>query len=178
MKKKIRTFDRIILSWIRKIPSWMRPCMIFFTTLGLPIFTVGSSALIIGFGIGKQRDDLIIGGSIAIITLMAASLLKLILRRKRPTNDYVEQMFFDTFSFPSGHSAGSVASYGLLCLLLLANGSALALVGAGALVVTVLIIGISRVYLGAHYASDVLGGWIIGIVGLIAICIESGLINT
>jgi len=169
MKKSTRNFDRTIQKLVDRLPIWVQPYMIFITTLGQPIFTVGSSALVIGVGIGKNQDDLIIAGSIAIITLNIATLLKLALRRKRPVTDYSEQMFFDTFSFPSGHAAGSLVSYGLLCHLLFLPGSVL-LNAAGAIVaILILCIGVSRVYLGAHYASDIVGGWIIGTIGLVTL---------
>jgi undecaprenyl-diphosphatase len=143
--------------------------MIFVTTLGQPLFTVGSSMLVIGIGIGKNQDELIIAGSIAIITLNIATLLKLALRRKRPVTDYSEQMFFDTFSFPSGHASGSLVSYGLLCHLLFLPGSVLLSFTGVILALLIVLIGVSRVYLGAHYASDIVGGWIIGAIGLATI---------
>ena len=69
-----------------------------------------------------------------------------------------------TLSFPSGHSMGSLVGYGLLAYLLVlvlpSRSARLAAVcGLGLLV---LAIGFSRVYLGAHYLSDVLGGFAVG----------------
>ncbi len=67
-------------------------------------------------------------------------------------------------SFPSGHSMASIVTYGLLAYLLFLalhgrwKRSALVIVA----LVVVLAIGFSRIYLGAHYASDVVGGFAIG----------------
>jgi undecaprenyl-diphosphatase len=77
-------------------------------------------------------------------------------------------------SFPSGHSMGSIVTYGLLAYLLFltvrGRVSRVALVTVALL--TVLAIGFSRIYLGAHYASDVLGGFAIGGAWLAA-CISA-----
>lgn len=62
-----------------------------------------------------------------------------------------------SYSFPSGHSAGSMMLFGALALLV---GGRAAWLGAGAIIA---LIGISRVWLGVHWPSDVLAGWIEGI---------------
>jgi len=73
------------------------------------------------------------------------------------------------FSFPSAHSASAVALYLMLALI---AGSVLhkklswvAWVAAGLLVAA---IGLSRVYLGAHYPTDVLAGWLTGGIVVVA----------
>jgi membrane-associated phospholipid phosphatase len=67
-------------------------------------------------------------------------------------------------SFPSGHSMGSIVTYGLLAYLLFLTVKGR--VARAALVIValliVLAIGFSRIYLGAHYASDVVGGFAVG----------------
>ncbi|WP_175485522.1 phosphatase PAP2 family protein [Pseudoxanthomonas sp. GM95] len=73
----------------------------------------------------------------------------------------------DTFSFPSGHAMGSMTF--VVVLVLLAWGSrwrwpVLLLAGAFALAV-----GVSRIYLGVHYPSDILGGWAASIAWVVGI---------
>jgi undecaprenyl-diphosphatase len=66
-------------------------------------------------------------------------------------------------SFPSGHSMASVFAYGMLAyLLVLLLPRRQALAALPALMLLVLLIGFSRMYLGAHYLSDVLGGFAMG----------------
>ncbi|HXY73672.1 MAG TPA: bifunctional DedA family/phosphatase PAP2 family protein [Actinomycetota bacterium] len=103
--------------------------------------------------------------------LLAAALLgavalydivKPIVGRARPP----EQFWIGTFSgwsFPSGHSAQSIAFYGMLAFLLSRSRSSRvrAWLWCGALLVT-LIVGGSRIYLGAHWMTDVLGGYALG----------------
>ncbi len=69
------------------------------------------------------------------------------------------------YSFPSGHSLCSFCFYGMMTALFVArvrNGFARAVIVA---VATLIIagVGLSRVYLGVHYPTDVLGGWLIGL---------------
>jgi undecaprenyl-diphosphatase len=69
------------------------------------------------------------------------------------------------YAFPSGHAATAVALYGTLALIASAHlrGRASLAVLAGGLGLA-LAIGVTRVYLGAHYPSDVLAGWAVGAV--------------
>jgi undecaprenyl-diphosphatase len=98
--------------------------------------------------------------------------LKLIFQRPRP--EFQDPAVHEsTASFPSGHSMTSVVAYGLLAYLL---GRRLRrrwqrLAVAGAAVPLVLGIGFSRIYLGAHYFSDVAGGFSVGLAWLV-VCIS------
>lgn len=96
--------------------------------------------------------------------------MKLLLHRDRPLTEYVAQMHFETFSFPSGHSTGSMVAYGLLAYVAWQiapspwNYIAVA-IGVG----IILLVGVSRIYLGAHFPSDVVAGWLLGALGLFVI---------
>lgn len=82
----------------------------------------------------------------------------------RPRPDILRLVEIGGFSFPSGHSMASIIFYGFFIYLAAryaGNRSKYAI--ATALSTLVLLIGISRIYLGVHYASDVLGGFIIGL---------------
>ena len=78
-------------------------------------------------------------------------------------------------SFPSGHSLGSIVCYGALFLVFLpATRGRWRAVFTGVIVALIALIGISRILLGVHYLSDVLGGWTLGItwLGLTAFAFE------
>jgi membrane-associated phospholipid phosphatase len=77
-----------------------------------------------------------------------------------------------SYSFPSGHSAGSVAGYGLMayCLALRWPGRRRRLGLVVGLGLVVLLIGFSRIYLGRHFLSDVLAGFALGTAWL-ALCV-------
>lgn len=94
--------------------------------------------------------------------------LKWLFQRPRPalTEPLVQ---LATSSFPSGHAVASTVFYGTLCALVFARARspvlrALAAVGAA---VMVLLVCFGRVYLGAHYLSDVLAGVAVGIACLL-----------
>ncbi len=122
-----------------------------------------------GYGFALNKDFYLIAGFIAIATITVSSVLKIVLRRSRPVNQYVENMLFKTFSFPSGHAAGSLVSYGLVAIVISYRWPELAIAALATVAIVIFFIGLSRVYLGAHYASDVIGGWIVGLIGVIAI---------
>jgi undecaprenyl-diphosphatase len=93
-------------------------------------------------------------------TQLAVDLIKSAVERPRPDLALTDAA---GYSFPSGHSATSVALYALLfyALARLARGhSRRAIVLCGAAIATA--VGISRVWLGAHYPTDVLAGWAVG----------------
>jgi undecaprenyl-diphosphatase len=98
--------------------------------------------------------------------------LKLAVHRARPPGA-LELLKRFSYSFPSGHTMGSVVGYGMLAYILVTfwakTHRARVLIVAATLLL-VLMIGLSRIYLGVHYTSDVLGGFAAGSVWLV-VCI-------
>lgn len=92
--------------------------------------------------------------------------IKMIVRRERPIGSLVTE---DGFSFPSGHSMLSMAFYGFLIYLIhkskIKQDYKDMLIAA--LSALIFMIGFSRIYLGVHYPSDVIGGFAITISYLI-----------
>jgi undecaprenyl-diphosphatase len=96
------------------------------------------------------------------------SALKLLFRRARPLYDH-GLLTEHSFSFPSGHAFGAMVFYGMLAYVLLRlvpTRFHRAVIAAS--VSMVCLIGVSRVLLQVHYASDVLGGFASGAVWLVA----------
>jgi membrane-associated phospholipid phosphatase len=88
------------------------------------------------------------------------AVLKLVFHRQRPEFSYVH---LDTYSFPSGHAAGATAIYGIVVYLLVRDSRTLSRVlAAGGFTALVVIVAFSRLYLEAHYLSDVLAGCSLG----------------
>lgn len=141
--------------------------MRFLSFIGHPIVTVSGLLAVIIWGFIQHRPTLVLAAVICAATLVLNSILKLAFRRARPENDYTQSMLLDTFSFPSGHSANAAVIFGFIAYVTLNMLVApWAYVVAALLILLVIGVGISRVYLGAHYPSDVLIGWLVGSMGL------------
>jgi undecaprenyl-diphosphatase len=108
----------------------------------------------------RRNDAFFVAASAAGIEVLNGG-LKLLFHRPRPELAYVH---LDTYSFPSGHAAGSAAIYAVVLYVLatqLASVRARAVLAVG-YVVLVAAVGFSRLYLEAHYLSDVLAGISLG----------------
>ena len=162
----MRKLDRQFTAAVQSLPPSTRGYFRLMTLIGQPVFALLSAAVISYYGEYTGNVQLVAAGIIVAIALLLASGLKYLLRRKRPLTDYAAAMFFKTYSFPSGHAAASTSCYGLVVYLLLASGSIFAVTAGMILIPVVLSIGISRVYLGAHFPTDVIGGWLLGGIGL------------
>ena len=141
----------------------------FVSFLGKPIFLL--------FAIGIPGAWILYHGGRKLAIFLAVTCLggglvdtivKVVVGRPRPV---VEQPIVEAFgnSFPSGHSMASVVCYGALLLVfmpLMSNRVRNLAIGAYALLV--IAIGFSRLMLGVHFISDVLGGYVLGVAWLAA----------
>jgi membrane-associated phospholipid phosphatase len=156
-------FDSSLAKRAKRLPSQIRPLMQAATLCGgsVPVLII----LCIEYFVAQpnaKRSVVFLASSILI-----DAVLKEFIHRPRPDTLYVSLMRFKTHSFPSGHAFGSITAYGFITYqLLIYTPLAWSVVAATLCSVLIATIGISRVYLGAHYPSDVIGGWIFGSVCL------------
>ena len=132
------------------------------------------SSIILITAIALKKEKYFLCSLMISVNLAAGSLLNYILKqlfhRTRP--DLLKLIEIGGYSFPSGHSMTAMIFYGFLIYLSIRYLKHwLKYYIVGALCLLVLTIGVSRIYLGVHYASDVLGGFIIGL-GWLAIFIK------
>jgi len=90
-------------------------------------------------------------------------ILKLLFALPRPT-DPIALVTLDSFSFPSGHAAAAATLYGFLLWMMLGTGTTgrIRVFFAGIFFLLIILVGFSRLYLGVHYLTDVLAGYIVG----------------
>jgi undecaprenyl-diphosphatase len=173
MRIFVTALDSRMMEIVQNWPSWLRPIMRSATFIGLPVFTITIGLIMAITGVLSGSASLLFAGVVIVGTIGVGSVLKLFFRRTRPLTDYVVRMRFSSFSLPSGHAVGGVVTYGALGYLIAAPlaSSFSVIIFTGGLLVAFLI-GTSRVYLGAHYPSDVVAGWLLGAVGLLTIILN------
>ena len=135
------------------------------TWFGSPICLILITILLFVL-IKNKKIGLLITINLVAITILN-QLLKFILQRPRPEEFRVINE--TGYSFPSGHSMISAAVYGLLIYLIYKNIKNKHTKNVLIIILSLLIImiGISRIYLGVHYTSDVLAGFLLSISYLI-----------
>jgi membrane-associated phospholipid phosphatase len=140
-----------------------------FTFLGTHTFLIPANLLLTAWFllIKKRHWYSIKVPSVALSSLLLMFILKLIFHRDRPVDPLLQVA--KGFSFPSGHALMSVTFYGLLVLIVWQNVKQTWLKWTLSVFLILLIsaIGLSRVYLRVHYASDVLAGFAVGLVWLL-----------
>lgn len=173
LESEVERFDGSIIQFFYQIKSDALDVILFvFTELGSLWFLTVFSFIVISVLWFKKKDKwsivfFIIGiGGGGLLT----KLLKYYYGRERPSID--ETIDAIGYSFPSGHSMGSLIFYGFLSYFIFRSDIRKKLKWAALFIcgVFIIFIGTSRVYLGAHYPSDVIAGYLAGSIWLI-LCI-------
>ena len=125
-----------------------------------------SLTLILFITLKNKRVGILVASNVVIITVIN-QLFKFMLQRPRPTEFRIINE--SGYSFPSGHSMVSMAFYGFLAYLIYKNvkNKCIKWISIALLLLLPVLIGISRIYLGVHYTSDVLAGFLISVSYLI-----------
>jgi len=186
----LRSVDQPVADWFAgHRVAWLTAVMRVVTTLGRPLGV--TLAVVAVVGLVEWRARRFWPGLIAAVVLGGAQLLetsiKAIVARPRPPSTlWAHGVSASGFSFPSGHATLAAAGYGLIAALLaryLRTVRARAALWVAAAVATATV-GLSRVYLGVHWLSDVVAGWLIGALWLGLVCLvclvarRSGVIAT
>ncbi|MCG1009628.1 phosphatase PAP2 family protein [Salinicoccus sp. ID82-1] len=170
LEKELQSFDNAIVSFFDSIATPpLDTIYIIITELGAVWFLGALSAITILYLWVKPRDKW--GIVFFIITMGGGALLTTLLKqfygRNRPSIN--EAIDATGFSFPSGHSLGALIFYGFVAYIIIRRTRKRLVVILALIVASILIllIGTSRIYLGAHFPSDVLAGYSAGTVWLL-----------
>ena len=147
------------------ISDFATPIAKFITNFGGAIFLIALTIVLLVL-IKNKKIGISIFSNLVIVTILN-QLLKAILQRPRPTEYRIVEE--TGYSFPSGHSMVSMAFYGYLIYLIYkyVKNKYIKWISIVLLSILVCSIGISRIYLGVHYTSDVLGGFLISMAYLV-----------
>ena len=147
------------------ISDFATPIAKFITNFGGAIFLI-ILTIVLFILIKNKKIGLSILTNLVVITVLN-QIIKHILQRPRPTDFRIIEE--TGYSFPSGHSMVSMAFYGYLIYLVYKYIKNKYIKWISIILLSILIcsIGISRIYLGVHYTSDVLGGFLLSISYLI-----------
>lgn len=147
------------------ISDFATPIAKIITNFGGAIFLIVITVILFIL-IKNKKIGVAITTNLVLVALLN-QLLKNILQRPRPTEYRIIQE--TGYSFPSGHSMASMAFYGYLIYLIYkyVENKNIKWILITLLSILICSIGISRIYLGVHYTSDVLGGFLISISYLV-----------
>lgn len=166
---KIVHFDSIVISFIQGFESpTLTAIMKLFTYIGSMVYIVPLSLLILLFLyiVLKHRSELILFVAVMLGSNVLFLLLKLYFHRVRP--DLHRLIEVSGYSFPSGHATNACTLYGILTFLLWRHirtrlGRAILIILSFMMISA---IGLSRIYLGVHYPSDILAGYFLSVLWL------------
>ena len=159
----IRSFDNNVYNIVSNvICNPMTHIMKFITFFGSAYALVSITVLLILF----SKEEKCFGINL-VVAFIISFLLKMIISRPRPVDHNIIKEI--GYSFPSAHSMISMAVYGLLIYFIYKNikNNHMKWVLIIIISILILLIGFSRIYLGVHYASDVLGGYLLALIWLI-----------
>lgn len=164
--------DQAVMMFVHGLRSeGLTPVATFLSFIGDVMMNIvlAAVAMAVLFQVFKQRSELVMfvisaGGSVTL-----NGMLKHMIMRARPLETAI--VMEEGFAFPSGHAMAAVALYGTLTYLLWKRVPTRAGRVLMALFASLMIagIGLSRVYLGVHYPSDVIGGYLMSAAWLLAV---------
>ncbi len=174
--RDLLTLDRQTLDLADRLYSGpVRDLVVWVTALGSFALCAALVLVVAGWAARRGRTlDAVVLIVAFLLTWIAVDVAKEAFGRTRPPGPHVET---EGLAYPSGHAANAVA-WIACAVVLVRGGSSLAARFAvvAAAVVVVAVVGLSRIYLRAHYLSDVEGGWalavaIYALIGLVAVAV-------
>lgn len=173
LDNEILSFDTVVINWFHSFQNL--DSIMFWITQSGSVESISVFSLLTIYYLQRYKKGLI-DISFFILTVGGGALLNYVLKlsfhRSRPSiNDFIDAV---GFSFPSGHAMGSMIFYGAVSYFILRSqrNKRMKFIFTLLSIAFILMIGISRIYLNAHYPSDVIAGYLAGFSWL-SFCIFS-----
>lgn len=160
------SFDVAVIHWLAEIrhghPQFTSVAVLLLTQLGSIYATLGLGLLASAWlAVAGKRENALLLALTVIVERLTVDGLKLAIDRPRPDFD-LHPVVTSSSSFPSGHSANSMAVYVAVALIAIPQRWRRPAVAA-ALCLSI-VIGFTRSFLGVHWPTDVIGGWAWGLL--------------
>ena len=155
-----KTISALIYSWRSPVLTGLMKVI---TNFGAEYLMLISITVVFFLIWKKHKHEALVLAIILIMGLVINMFLKQIIQRPRP--DIMPSVVETSYSFPSGHAMNSSVFYLTIAFYTyhFTRKKKLSLVVTGGAIVLLLLIGFSRVYLGVHYPSDVVAGYVVGV---------------
>ena len=164
----VTQWDRSLIIFVQNhlsfLPLWipMLPdCILYSIMILIPIA---------GFGIffikNRLWKDLILFSSVPLVTFLLNCILKPLIHRSRPPMEYqITSIHPDSFSYVSSHSLVTICLWGMVIFYLnkYCTNRVLKIVVISVSTLWILFVGLSRVWLGVHNPTDVIGAYVLGL---------------
>lgn len=164
--------DASVSAWVRSLANpTLDRIAIGFTVFGdVTVMTILTVVTALALWLKRRHAEALLLAATVALGTGIGQVLKLVVRRSRPAIEYARVAVPDSYGFPSGHALASLVFFGVIVFLLMTTESKLSLRARTTLALVcalvVMSVSMSRVYLGVHYMSDVIGGWLVGFVVL------------
>ena len=160
--------NTLVANAVQSLRPHLNMVLTFLTTLGNPLSMALIMVAYVCIELAKHQDrDVAWFVGLALSGILVEQVLKLVFAVARPDTAYLINLP-SSYSFPSGHSATTLMVFGLMAyFFMLHERQATGMTKLGTwvwdgLILLAVVIALSRIYLGVHWATDVFGGWLLG----------------
>ena len=163
----IELWDRIFIlhlqEMLKNIPLWIAllpDCKLYSIMIALPL-VIGS----ILFFNRKEYKSIVSFCSIPLVTFLLNCIIKPLVHRARPPYEMQIAIHPDSFSYVSSHSLVTICLWGMVIYFInkYCQNRALKIAGIIFSILWILFVGVSRIWLGVHHLTDVIGAYLLGL---------------
>lgn len=149
-------FDFIWTELLRELMPWAGPFFLYITELGGS--NIYLAIVLIGFWAVKKRETIVFALLVIFSGMLNYWLKGAFMNPRPPETDWIEGATAAGYSLPSGHAQSATVFYGWLGIKIKTWWMAIVSLA------LIILIGLSRVYIGVHWMGDVLLGWTVGAI--------------